>query len=222
VTAPFSNVAPSVAAVSETACWAGRAKDADRLASCYAAGGLVLAERRQAEQTLRLLRYDGETWVRRIVADAVKAAPFLPAEIAFLFATDCELVAAPLIEVSPVLRERDLLTIVRDFPGAHRVAVARRARVSPRVADAICCSGEGEAIRALLANPGAEISDTTLRHLLDSRAEPGIAEAVARRLLDRAQREVEADRRDRAKTAFHHLLRAVEPRDGALEPAYSA
>jgi uncharacterized protein (DUF2336 family) len=212
VNAPFSESAREAGDVSEGTCWGVRAKCADRLASQYADGKLGLAERPEAEQALRLLRYDGETWVRRVVADAVKSTPFLPAEIAYLFATDRDEVAVPLIENSPVLRERDLLTLVRDFPGAHRLAVARRAYVRPRVADALCRAGEAEAVRALLANPGAEIPESSLRHLLDRRAElPGVAAAVARRLLDRpAANDDRADRQQRSQTAFRRLLGVVE------------
>lgn len=224
-----STVAAPLPPVCETGWWAVRAKDADRLASRYAEGGLSSAERRSAEHALRVLRYDGETWVRRIVADAVKEVPFLPAEIAFLFATDRDEVAGPLIEASPALREQDLLALVRDFPGAHRVAVARRARVTPRVADAICRSGEAAAVRALLANPGAEIPEASLRHVLDRRGEvPGVAAALARRLLERAEGDGEEERRervrqeDRSGTAFQQLLRAVRTAGRTVERVYSA
>src|SRR5690242_20279837 len=63
VNAPFSESAREAGDVSEGTCWGVRAKCADRLASQYADGKLGLAERPEAEQALRLLRYDGETWV---------------------------------------------------------------------------------------------------------------------------------------------------------------
>jgi uncharacterized protein (DUF2336 family) len=199
------------AAIVETPCWAVRAKDADRLATRYAEGGLGAAERREAEQAFRWLRYDGEVWVRRIVADALKAVEFLPPDIALLYAGDLAEVAVPVIEHSPVLRERDLLSLLRDHPGEHRAAIARRPALPARVAEAISRSGESAAVRALLANADAEIPMPALRFLLDRRGEwPGVAQAVARRLLDRARGDEELERRSKAEHAFRQLVRAVD------------
>lgn len=207
---------PEPATILETPCWAVRAKDADRLASRYAEGALGPAERREAEQAFRWLRYDGEVWVRRVVVDALKAVSFLPPDIALLYAGDLAEVAVPVIEHSPVLRERDLMAVLRDHPGEHRVAIARRPGLPSRVAEAICRSGESAAVKALLGNAAAEIPTPALRYLLDRRGEcPGVAQALARRLLDRARRDEESEPRGRAELTFRQLVRAVD--DG--EPA---
>ena len=199
------------AIILETPCWAVRAKDADRLASRYAEGRLGAAERREAEQAFRWLRYDGEVWVRRVVVDALKAVAFLPPDIALLYAGDLAEVAVPLIEHSPVLRERDLMAVLRDHPGEHRVAIARRPALPSRVAEAICRCGESAAVKALLGNATTEIPTAALRYLLDRRAEcPGVAQALARRLLDRARRDEESEPRSRAELTFRQLIRAVD------------
>jgi uncharacterized protein (DUF2336 family) len=197
--------------VSETACWAVRAKDAERLASRYADGALSAAQRREAEQMFRLLRYDGEIWVRRVVADALKECAALPAEIALLYAEDHEEVAAPLIERSPALRDADLIAIVRQQAGAHRVAVARRRRVPARVAETLCRCGENAAVTALLANPGAELSSPVLHSLLDRCGEwPGIAQAVARRLIETKAIGSFVPRGADASRAFQQLVHVVD------------
>lgn len=198
--------ASSLGSIDEASCWAVRAKRAERMASRYAEGLVSPAERTAAEQTMRLLRWDGETWVRRVVADAVKTTPFLPVDLALLYASDKEEVAVPLIEHSPVLRDGDLLQIVRDHPGAHRAAVARRKDISAQVAEAICRTGDSAALRALLANPRAEIAERNLRALLDDGVElPGVAAALARRLLDSA-----AARPSPSRPAVRELFRAIE------------
>jgi uncharacterized protein (DUF2336 family) len=69
----------------------------------------------------------------------------------------------PIIRLSPLLTTEDLLTLVAMAPAAGTVlAVAHRAELEPAVSDAIAASADNTAIRALLANPSAQIREATL------------------------------------------------------------
>jgi uncharacterized protein (DUF2336 family) len=167
----------------DEASWTARAKCAERVAALYCQGRLDALERGLAEETFRLLCYDGEIVVRRLLAECLKRVPQLPRDIALPLATDKSEIAVPFIEESPSLTDRDLLAILRDYPGPHRTAIAARQRVSEQVTDALCRCEDATIAATVLANEGAAIAPTTLHWLLDTRPEPAILEAIARRRL---------------------------------------
>src|SRR5262249_5870089 len=111
---------------------------------------------------------DLELRVRRALAEHVKECPFLPREIAVRLARDIEdSVALPLLEHSPVLADDDLVLGVRDGVLARSLAIARRKRISPAVADALLGAGEEAVAATLLSNGGAEISPAGLLRLAE-------------------------------------------------------
>jgi len=167
----------------EEANWTARAKCAERVAALYCQDKLDAVERGLAEETFRLLCYDGEIVVRRLLAECLKRAPDLPRDIALPIATDKSEIAVPFIEDSPSLADRDLLTILRDHPGPHRRAIAGRRQVSEQVSDALCRCDDDMTAPMILANHGAAVSPGTLHWLLDQRPERTILEAIARRRL---------------------------------------
>ena len=147
--------------------WAARAKSAERIAALYCRSGLDPATRRVAEEAFRVLRYDSEAVVRRLLAECLKDAPHLPRDIAMSLATDAAEVAAPFLAHSPALGERDLIAILRDHPGPYRMAVARRQPLSEAVADALCRCGDRTVVLAVLGNEAAMIGEATLHAVLD-------------------------------------------------------
>jgi uncharacterized protein (DUF2336 family) len=161
--------------------WIARAKCAERVATLYCQDRLDTAERALAEETFRVLCYDGETVVRRLLAECLKRAACLPRDIALPIATDKSEIAVPFIEDSPSLVDHDLLTILRDHPGPHRVAIAGRREVSERVSDALCRCDDRTTAARILANHGAALSSATLHWLLDGRPERTVLEAIAQR-----------------------------------------
>jgi uncharacterized protein (DUF2336 family) len=168
----------------DEASWTARAKCAERVAALYCQGRLDAIERGLAEETFRLLCYDGEIVVRRLLAECLKRVPRLPRDIALPLATDKSEIAVPFIEDSPSLADRDLLTILRDHPGPHRTAIAARQRISEQVSDALCRCDDPTTATTVLANRGADVAPATLHWLLDTRPERAILEAIAcRRML---------------------------------------
>jgi uncharacterized protein (DUF2336 family) len=161
--------------------WAVRAKCAERIARGYCGGMLDDATRRDAEEAIRRLCFDAEIVVRRLLAETLKAEATLPRDIALTLAVDKAEVACPFLAVSPVLDDADLIAIVRDHPGRHRQAIARRHDLSEVVSGALCRSGEPGIAAAVLANETARIGATTLRRLIAAQPDLAVANAIARR-----------------------------------------
>jgi uncharacterized protein (DUF2336 family) len=161
--------------------WTARAKCAERVAALYCQGRLDAVERDLAEETFRLLCYDGEIVVRRLLAECLKRVPSLPRDIALPLATDKSEIAVPFIEDSPSLADADLLVILRDHPGPHRTAIAARQRLSESVSDALCRYGDTMTTTMVLDNHGATIAPATLHWLLDKQPERPVLEAIGRR-----------------------------------------
>jgi uncharacterized protein (DUF2336 family) len=76
-------------------------------------------------------------------------------------------VSEPVIRLSPLLATEDLIALVVAAPATGTVlAVARRAALDPAVSDAIAETADSTAIRALLANPSAQIREAALDALV--------------------------------------------------------
>jgi hypothetical protein len=108
---------------------------------------------------LRILAGDASVQVRHAVADTLTDLPHAPHDLVLALARDPEPgVSEPLIRLSPVLTERDLLELVWHPPGAEaRQTVARRLNLSETVAAAILQSGDEAAAGALRRNPTARL-----------------------------------------------------------------
>jgi len=122
---------------------------------------------------LARLAEDAAEEIRATIAEAVKDLPEAPREIVLALAHDTALrVAEPVIRLSPLLREEDLLGLVAAAPLAETLtAVARRPEISEAVADALVATGDVVAIGALLANGRAAIRESTLDALVVQAAE---------------------------------------------------
>jgi uncharacterized protein (DUF2336 family) len=123
---------------------------------------------RETWDTLKALVADEAVRVRAVIADAIKELPGAPPDLIRRLARDTDTsVCDPVIRLSPLLTTEDLLALVAMAPAAGTVlAVARRADLEPAVSDAIAATADAAAIRALLANPSAQIREATLDALV--------------------------------------------------------
>lgn len=144
-----------------------RAMLAAKVGAELTAERLTESERALAVDIVRVMTRDAEVLVRHALAEAVKAAPGLPHDVALRLAQDVEQVALPVIEVSRVLTDDDLITLVRSAEGAKLQAVARRGSVSGAVADALVEKGDEAAVAALVANSGASLTQANLERVVD-------------------------------------------------------
>lgn len=145
---------------------------AGKIALAEQDGGRPRTPRQQSltRDVLDRLSQDNLTAVRAAIADGLKSLPTADPVLINRLARDLEiLVAAPVLEHSPVLREEDLLDIIRSSPVQGALAaIARRAYVDGSVTDAIVASGEASAITHLLYNANAHLQEHTLESLIDA------------------------------------------------------
>lgn len=125
----------------------------------------------QQDHTLRLLHgmiEDAAVRVRAAIAEAVKAMPEVPRTLILRLACDGAMaVCGPVIRMSPLLGDADLMALLTQPPAAVTgTAVAHRPRLAAELCDRIAAGDHDAAIGALLANPTAAIREQTLDGLV--------------------------------------------------------
>ena len=128
---------------------------------------------RETWDILTTLVADEAVRVRATIADEVKDMPAAPRELILRLAHDTEIsVSEPVIRLSPLLTTEDLLALLVNAPApSTALAVARRSHLDEAASDAIAASADTAAIRALLANPSAQIREATLDALISRSVE---------------------------------------------------
>jgi uncharacterized protein (DUF2336 family) len=127
---------------------------------------------------------DAAAEVRAALADALAGLPDAPRELILRLARDTALpVAEPVLRLSPLLTDDDLIALVEAPPAAFtRNLFAARPRLGEAVAEAIAASADRPAIGMLLHNGSAAIREATLDQLIEAAAqEPAWQVALARR-----------------------------------------
>ena len=122
----------------------------------------------QAMAGLALLVNDEAIRVRTAIAEAVKDLPHIPRDIILRLARDvASQVAEPILQLSPLLSEADLLELLATAPApGAATAIARRPQLTEIVADHIAHGHDTGAITALLQNRSASIREATLEGLI--------------------------------------------------------
>ncbi|WP_029008446.1 DUF2336 domain-containing protein [Azospirillum halopraeferens] len=161
-----------------------RADLAAKLARDFESNTLNTDERRMAEEIIRVMARDAVVRVRQSLAENLKSSPALPRDVAMTLARDVEAVAIPILSVSQVLTDADLLEVIRSGSEAKQTAVAVRPEVSSTVAEALVESGGEAAVAALVANEGARLGETALVRVIDRF---GTSEAVQEPLVHRSR-----------------------------------
>ncbi|MAO54392.1 MAG: hypothetical protein CMM61_01665 [Rhodospirillaceae bacterium] len=150
-----------------------------------------------AADTLEDMARDQAFRVRHVLADTLKDMTSAPPAVLRQLVRDTDsMVANPVIEFSPVLTDKDLVTVIAEGANTARLkSIARRKTVSEKVSDAIVETGDTEATAELLRNPGAHISEGTLDKIVDQAedkpelheplvARPGLSDKAAKRLAE--------------------------------------
>lgn len=179
-------------------------------------------------EALDRLSQDRLAAVRAAVADGLKDLPSADPALVRRLARDVEiLVAAPILEHSPVLAEEDLLEIIRSNPIAGALAaIARRAYVGPEITDAIVASGDRRAVTHLLYNARSQLQEHTLDSLIGTADQepdwqvplarrPDLPESSVRRLAEMVADHVLgrlADRGDLSPEAAVHVRQVINER----------
>jgi uncharacterized protein (DUF2336 family) len=119
--------------------------------------------------TLEVLARDSAVRVRAILAEEIKLLDCVPRDVALRLAHDVEvLVAAPILEYSPLLSQADLMEIIAGGQVQQVLAaVARRRPLGEDVSEALVQSLDVSAIAALLVNPDAKMRKETLDRVVE-------------------------------------------------------
>jgi uncharacterized protein (DUF2336 family) len=143
---------------------------------------LTPEEREAAQDILRLMAGDAAEMVRRAMAVTLKSSTLLPRDVARRLAADVDTIALPVLEVSPVFTDEDLIEIVRAGSVVRQMAIAARPRVSRQVAEVIAFEAAEPAVRTLAANDNADIAPISMGAMLDRfGGSPEVATALAYR-----------------------------------------
>lgn len=156
----------------------------DKISLQYNMQKFSLREREVAEQIFRLIMKDTQMQVREMLSQRICNNPDIPRDIALHLALDHDRVAVPIIEISEVLSDADLVKIIDSSRDVSKLlAISRRPSVSERVSDALVDTSYPNVISALLDNQKAEISERALAHIADSYAhEPQVIQSMVDRM----------------------------------------
>ncbi len=155
---------------------------AAKVARQFDGAELSAAERKLAEDIIRVMARDAVLRVRQSLAENLKTSPSLPRDVALTLARDVESVAIPVLSVSTVLTDADLVEIVRTGTDAKHAAIAQRPTVPASVANALIETASEGTVAALVANEGAELGERSLGRVIDRFAgSPSVQEPLVYR-----------------------------------------
>jgi len=129
----------------------------------------TLSERERALMTdiLRKLIHECELAVRRDLSERLSRAPNPPHELIVTLANDEIEVAEPILRASTVLRDVELVSVIRRRTQQHQLAIAMRRSLSECVSDALVETGNIDVVKVLLENSDAQISEATMEYLAE-------------------------------------------------------
>ena len=129
----------------------------------------ILSERERATMSniLRQLIHDVEISVRKHLAIRLSDEPLAPSELIYVLANDNAEIAHPILMRSDVLKDAQLIEIIRNRDLEHQLSVAMRRTLSEEVSGALVETSEVTVIERLLENPGAEIGRQTMTYLVE-------------------------------------------------------
>lgn len=183
----------------------------EKVAVQYNAKRLTQSEQEIAEHIFRLLMRDLSTRVRETLAEHVKDNENIPRDIVLHLAQDVEPVAIPVLEVSKVLSDADLVSIVEASHDIGKLlAISQRENVSVRVSDALVETNYTQVLTSLLGNKGAEISAQGLNKIAAECADqggvmqalidhPNLPVTVVERVISKASNAVAAQLKEKYK-----------------------
>jgi uncharacterized protein (DUF2336 family) len=120
-------------------------------------------------ETLECLARDASVRVRAILAEEIKSLNCVPKDIALMLAHDVNsIVAAPILQYSPLLSDADLIEIIACAQVQEVLtAIASRNPVNEAVSDRLVQSLDVPAVAALLVNPDANIRKETMERIIE-------------------------------------------------------
>jgi uncharacterized protein (DUF2336 family) len=124
-------------------------------------------------ETLECLARDAAVRVRAILAEEIKSLNCVPRDVVLRLAGDLNsVVAAPILQYSPLLSDADLIEIIACGQVQQVLtAIASRKPVTEAVSARLVQSLDVSAVATLLVNPDAKIRKDTMDQILDQAEE---------------------------------------------------
>ncbi|MEQ8664539.1 MAG: DUF2336 domain-containing protein [Rhodospirillales bacterium] len=115
-------------------------------------------------EIVEILASDKAAQVRRIIAEEIKQLADVPPKLIEKLARDAEaIVAAPVLEYSPLLNDRQLIEVIRSgVEGGALRAIARRKKLRASISRELMRIDDETVARELIANKSAEIDESEL------------------------------------------------------------
>ena len=139
-----------------------RADATSALARAFLYSDLTPDDRGAAEGAMLMLLDDPSPLVRRSLADALAASPNAPPAIIFALAADQPSIAAPVLALSPLFVDADLVDAAATGGPMIQAAVASRAALPRSVAAALAEVGSAESCLLLLENHAADVAPLSM------------------------------------------------------------
>lgn len=146
---------------------AQRVEAASALARAYLHSDLSPDDAAAAEGAMLMLLDDPSPLVRQALADALAASPNAPPAVVLALAADQPQIAAPVLALSPLFVDADLVDAVATGTDAVQAAIASRAGLPRSVAAAIAEVGTANACMVLVENPAAEIAPLSIDRIVE-------------------------------------------------------
>jgi uncharacterized protein (DUF2336 family) len=125
-------------------------------------------EQRVLGEILNIVARDAELRVRQALAETLATSPHAPRDILQTLATDDDLVASPVLMLSEILTQEDLVKLIKSqISGQKMAAIAQRKRIPPAVCLALVENGDDKVATGLLRNPGADISESGFARIIE-------------------------------------------------------
>ena len=156
-----------------------RAEATAALARAYLHSDLSPDDAAAAEGAMLMLLDDPSPLVRRALADVLAASPSAPPAVVLALAADQPQIAAPVLALSPLFVDADLVDAVATGNEDVQIAIASRSGLQRPVAAALAEVGTAEACLVLVENREAEIADFSVDRILERFGDmPAIREAL--------------------------------------------
>jgi uncharacterized protein (DUF2336 family) len=144
-----------------------RAEATAALARAYLYSDLSPDDLGAAEGAMLMQLDDPSPLVRRSLADVLAASPDAPPAIVFALAGDQPSIAAPVLALSPLFLDADLVDAVATGGPTVQVAIASRAALPCSVAAAIAEVGTAESCLVLVENRSADLAPLSTDRIVE-------------------------------------------------------
>jgi uncharacterized protein (DUF2336 family) len=144
-----------------------RAAATSALARAFLYSDLTPDDLGAAEGAMLMLLDDPSPLVRRALADALAASPDAPPTIIFALAADQPSIAAPVLALSPLFVDADLVDAVATGGPAAQAAIASRAALPRSVGAAIAEVGSAESCLVLVENDDAALAPLSADRIVE-------------------------------------------------------